>query len=83
MKPGLRATAWREWQRILHDRWIFALTVWLPPLFFVLIWAIFNLGIPKDLPVVILDQDHSQLSRELTRRFEASPALHVAYEANS
>ncbi|MGL5799240.1 MAG: ABC transporter permease [Plesiomonas sp.] len=83
MKPGLRATAWREWQRILHDRWIFALTVWLPPLFFVLIWAIFNSGIPKDLPVVILDQDHSQLSRELTRRFEASPALHVAYEANS
>ena len=82
MKPGIWLTAQREWQRIRQDSWVFALTVWLPPLFFVLIWGIFHVGIPQDLPIAVLDQDHSPLSRDLTRRLDAVPSLQVAYQAD-
>ena len=41
------------------------------------LWAIFSSGIPRELPVAVVDLDHSTLSRKLVRYLDASPALDV------
>jgi ABC-2 type transport system permease protein len=40
-------------------------------------WWIFSSGIPRDLPLVIQDMDHSAMSRSLTRMLDQSPGLRV------
>ena len=50
----------------------------LPLLLIVLIWWIFSSGQSRDLPLAVLDLDQSQLSRQLSRTLDASPALSVA-----
>jgi len=61
---------------------LFLLTV-LPLLSFTLIIAIFHAGVARDLPLVIVDQDHSKLSRVLVQNIDASPTMHIGYRANS
>jgi ABC-2 type transport system permease protein len=43
-----------------------------------LLYAIFSHGIPRNLPVAVVDQDHSMLSRSLVRYINANPSLSVA-----
>jgi ABC-2 type transport system permease protein len=50
----------------------------LPLLLILLIWWIFSSGQSRDLPLAVLDLDQSQLSRQLSRTLDASPALSVA-----
>ena len=67
-----------EWRKIYSDPWLLALVSWLPPLCFLLIYGIFSQGLARDLPIGIVDLDQSQLSRQMTRYYEASPTLAVA-----
>jgi ABC-2 type transport system permease protein len=39
---------------------------------------IFLAGLPRDLPVVVMDLDHSAVSRQLDRALDASPGISVA-----
>ncbi|MBY5944942.1 ABC transporter permease [Photobacterium rosenbergii] len=68
----------REWRLIREERWLLSLTTWLPLMLFAIIWAIFSSGIARDLPVGVVDLDHSQLSRQLVRYYDANPTLAVA-----
>lgn len=50
----------------------------LPLLSFGLLWAIFQQQVPRNLPVIVCDEDHSALSREIIRRIDATPSMRVA-----
>jgi ABC-2 type transport system permease protein len=50
----------------------------LPALALVLTYAIFSAGLPRELPVAVVDQDHSRLSRQLVRMIDATPTVRVA-----
>lgn len=67
----------REWQLIWQDGWLRALLIWLPITLFVTMWLIFSAGIARDLPIGVVDLDHSRMSRGLTRYFDASPTMAV------
>ncbi|MCW8328508.1 ABC transporter permease [Photobacterium sp. SDRW27] len=67
----------REWQLLRADGWLRALVSWLPLTLFVTMWAIFSSGIARDLPIGVVDFDHSRLSRQVVRQYDASPAIAV------
>jgi ABC-2 type transport system permease protein len=50
---------------------------WLPPVLFLLIYAIFSQGLTRDLPIGVVDFDQSRLSRSMIRYYDASPTLAV------
>jgi len=50
---------------------------------FVLIIAIFKSGVVRDLPIVVLDNDRSELSAKLLRNIEASATMKIAYKVHS
>ncbi len=54
------------------------LLVALPALALLLTYAIFSAGLPRELPVAVVDQDHSRLSRQLVRMIDATPTVRVA-----
>lgn len=65
----------REWQRLLASPWDLAMVSWVPVLSVALIWWMFSAGLPNQLPMAVLDQDHSSLSRQLVRLLQAAPGL--------
>lgn len=67
----------REWRALLGDPWQLSLVTWIPVLLFFLLWAIMSAGIARDLPIGIVDLDHSAMSRALIRHYDASPSLSV------
>lgn len=54
-----------------------------PLLLFVLLAAVFQQGLPRDLPIAVVDQDRSTLSRQMVRIVDATPEVAVAREAGS
>jgi len=66
-----------EWRLICRDKWLLALVGWLPPLLFLLIYAIFAQGLPRDLAIGVVDLDNSRISRMVVRGYDASPTLAV------
>jgi len=50
---------------------------WVPTLAVMLLLWTFSAGLPHRLPIAVWDQDHSSLSRQLTRMLEATPGLAV------
>lgn len=60
-----------------------AVAVWLPPILCGLLWAVFSIGIPRDLPVAVVDHDRSTQSRRLVRYLDASPVMQVDHIARS
>ena len=76
-KSSLFRVIRRETDRIL-DSWILLFTTLIGPagVFFLVAW-IFSAGVVRDLPVAVVDMDHSQLSRKITRMVDATPAALV------
>lgn len=67
----------QQWQLIKHDKWLLSCLTWLPVILALSIWWIFSQGIARDLPIGVVDLQHSQLSRTLTQNLDASPTLAV------
>lgn len=63
----------REIGRIRHDRVYLFMGIIAPLISFALIVLIFSANVPRKLPVAILDQDHTSLSRKITRMIGATP----------
>ena len=74
----MKAVLRREMRRIVTRPLELLLLVVLPALALGFTWAIFSAGLPRELPVAVVDQDHSRLSRQLVRMIDATPAVHVA-----
>jgi len=62
---------------IQRDKWLLSCLTWVPILLVLLIWAIFSRGIARDLPIGVVDLDHSPLSEQLTRYYDATSSMAV------
>lgn len=71
-------SARRELARLWQSPWDLAMVTWVPVLAATLIWWMFSNGVPRQLPVAVVDQDHSALSRQLVRMLDAAPGIHVS-----
>ncbi|PLC04322.1 ABC transporter permease [Variovorax sp. RO1] len=74
------ASARREFALLRTRPWDLAMISWVPLLAVFLIWWIFSAGLPERLPIGVLDQDHSALSRQLVRFLDATPGLRVTQQ---
>ena len=72
------ASAAREWNFLRHSPWELALATWFPWLLMAVLAWLLTSGVPRRLPIAVVDQDHSAMSRELVRLLDAAPALRVA-----
>ena len=63
-----------------HARYPLAMFVF-PLLSFVLVWGLFSEQYPHELPIAVVDLDHTHLSRSLIRAVDASPVIRVAFRA--
>lgn len=68
---GFWAVAWRELNRIVSRR-IYVVTILLIPIFAYFFFAtMFEIGLPTELPVGVVDNDNSSLSRNFIRQADA------------
>ncbi|MBL0711017.1 MAG: ABC transporter permease, partial [Colwellia sp.] len=77
INPDISSTIKKEWQFIKKDFWLKALLFWLPIVLAFTLWAIFSVGIARNLAIGVVDLDNSVMSRGLTRYYDASPSLSV------
>ncbi|MGQ0710380.1 MAG: ABC transporter permease [Rhodoferax sp.] len=77
MAHGWHADLAREGRRLRASAWEWSLLSWVPLLGCALLWWIFAAGLPRDLGIGVVDEDHSALSRQLVRWLQASPGLAV------
>ncbi|EIA1555022.1 ABC transporter permease [Vibrio parahaemolyticus] len=71
-------------QHVLRrDKWLLSCLTWVPILLSLTIWGVFSAGIARDLPIGVVDLQHSQLSRKLIQTLDASSTLSVDYHYTS
>ncbi|QYJ98070.1 ABC transporter permease [Shewanella alkalitolerans] len=71
----------RELRRLWQSPWQLALVSYLPLLGTLALWWLFSAGLPRALPVAVVDQDQSQLSRMLVRQLSANSVISpVSYQ---
>ncbi|WP_373943137.1 ABC transporter permease [Vibrio chagasii] len=73
----------RQWAIVRKDKWLLSCLTWIPLLLTASIWLIFSQGIARDLPVAVVDLEHSQISQQFTRLVDASPTLQVTQKYSS
>ena len=82
---GLKDTAyiWREEMRqVIKDEGVLIFFI-LVPLFYPLLYSwIYNNEVVREVPVVVVDQSHSALSRQFIRQCDASPDVKVLCQAS-
>ena len=83
MIKAWRDVVHRELKRIWHFKpYLLILTV-LPLLSILLFIAIFSKGMPTDLPIAVVDNDNTPLSRKVINMIEATPETDVRYKVTS
>ncbi|VWX36591.1 ABC-2 type transport system permease protein [Limnobacter sp. 130] len=65
----------RELSHLRRDKGDLFLTLGMMPVLFALIWWIFSAGQPTGLPVAIVDEDNTSISRQISRLIEATPGV--------
>ncbi len=73
----------RELRRLTLQPMYFVLMFLLPLLSFVFFAVLFQKGVARDIPIAVLDQDRSTLSRKVTQMIEETPTALVAYGIQS
>jgi len=73
----------REFKRILERKTLYLLIIILPVFISLLYVFIYKNELVRDLPMAIVDQDHSSISRLVTEYVEASGSMKVAGYVNS
>jgi ABC-2 type transport system permease protein len=76
-------SAAREWRFLRRNPWELALASWLPLLCVAMFAWLLHAGVARDLPIAVVDDDRSALSRELIRSLDASPGLEVTARPRS
>lgn len=77
LQKGIKAVIVREFRRIVSDRLYLLLMLIFSLLTMGMLWALFSVGVPRNLPVLVNDADDSHLSRRLIRMIDASATLRV------
>ena len=76
------AFIWREEMRqVIKDEGVLIFFIIVPLLYPLLYSWIYNNETVRDVPVAVVDQSHSSLSRRFLRMCDASPDVHLAYYA--
>ena len=65
--PAFSSQVMGELRLLAKDRCVLALFGWLPPLLFIIMYAIFADGMARDLAVGVVDLDDSQIGRASCR----------------
>lgn len=73
----------REVERVRKQPLILFMMIVLPILLCIIITSIFGEGSPKDLPIAILNQDNSEISRLFERNIQALPSCNIEYRVTS
>ena len=68
-----------QWHLLGCDKWLLSSLTWIPILLALSIWWIFSQAIARDLPIAVVDLQHSAFSRLLTREFDATSTLKVEH----
>ncbi len=77
---GFWAVVLREMTQIrAHSRYALAMIV-LPLVSFALTWGLFSNQYPQDLPVAVVDLDHSTLSRTVIKAIDATSVVAVSFQ---
>lgn len=77
-RAGFKASFVRECRCLARSPWDLALLTWIPLLLCgVIAWQLSG-GVVRDLPVLLIVQDDSAISRDLAIRIEAAPGLTLA-----
>jgi len=73
----------RETNRIANS-WVLIFSTTVAPVltFLVIIW-LFSAGVVRDLPIAVVDMDHTSFSSQVTRMVDAAPVCNVVYRPNS
>ncbi len=80
---GIYGSLWRELSRIAHDGVYISILVALPIAAFVFFALFFQKGVADNMPIAVVDNDHSSLSRRLVSMIDATAAAEVRYGAES
>lgn len=73
----------REMRRLRHQPMYGVLMVALPLTSFIFFAILFHKGVARDIPIAVLDEDHSTLSRKVTQMIEDTPTAQIAYGIQS
>lgn len=76
-RPGFASVLSREFARYRARPWDLVVLTLLPLAFGLLVAWIFSAAVPRELPVAVLDDDHSVLSRQVARWIDATPGVRV------
>ncbi|SED79409.1 ABC-2 type transport system permease protein [Rhizobiales bacterium GAS191] len=83
MGGGTGSAMFAEWRRVLADRGVFGLIV-LAPLIYGALYPQPYLGqLLRRIPIAVVDQDHTELSRDLIQTLNADEAVEVAVRADT
>jgi ABC-2 type transport system permease protein len=81
--PGIVGAYAAEWRRVLADRGVFSLFV-LAPVLYAFFYPQPYLGqIVRNIPIAVVDQDHSEIGRALVQALDAHGNISVALRASS
>jgi len=72
----------KEIRTVFQDEGVFLFCIVVPLLYPLLYSWIYNNEVVREVPVAVVDQSNSQLSRQFVRMFDASPDTKVAYRCN-
>jgi len=83
MNTSLFKVVRRETRRIA-DSWVLLFTTMIAPVsaFLIIIW-LFSDGVVRDLPVAVVDMDHTAFSMKVTRLIDATPVCKVMWRVGS
>lgn len=73
----------RELRRIARQPMYWLLLVVLPVVSFAFFAVVFKEGVARDIPIAVLDEDHTALSRKVTQMIDDTPTAMVSYEVQS
>ncbi len=80
---GIYKVAVREWHIMINSRKSRVIILWVPLVVFTLLAGIYFAGVLREIPVAVLDQDHSKLSRTMISFIDASPEMSVTNHLSS
>ncbi len=68
---------WKELREMSHDVGVLIFFLFLPIGYPLIYYYVYSTETARDIPVAVVDEDHSALSREFIRKLDASPEAHV------
>ena len=80
---GIGDAMFAEMRRILNDRGVFGLIVMAPVLYGVLYPQPYLGQLLRNIPIAVVDQDHTEVSRDLVEALNADEAVTVAVRADT